>query len=176
MKIALTGSSSTGKTTLSHGIASISDSLQYITVDARSIIETFSIKNVDKFSNKDFKLFQKEWIRIKRKNELLIQNFITDRSFIDPLAYMKDRNITDDTLADKCISYMNDYDIVFYIPFGNIPFKSDGYRSDNLERHENIDKNIQLLLEENKINYYTIEDISVEDRIDYMVKVIQNYE
>jgi len=176
MKIALTGSSSVGKTTLSREIAKISDSLEYVTVDARSIIEAFGIKNVDKLSTKYFKLFQKEWVESKIKNELIVKNFITDRSFIDPLAYMKERDIIDNTLKEKCISYMNNYDIVFYIPFGKIPFKSDGYRSNNIERHKNIDKNIQILLEENKINYYTIEEISVEDRLQYMMKIINNYE
>lgn len=176
MRIALTGSSSTGKTTLAQEISKLIDTLEYLTVDARSIIESFNIINVDNLSKKNFKLFQKEWIKRKRENEFYMKSFVTDRSFIDPLAYMKDRNIIDNVLVEQCVSYMDNYDIVFYVPFGNIPFKSDGYRSDDIVQHENIDKNIQSLLEENKINYYTIEEISVEDRLKYMIRIIKNHE
>lgn len=176
MRIALTGSSSTGKTTLAKEISKIRKTLKYLTVDARSIIESYNIINIDDLSNINFKLFQKEWITKKRNNELAMKDFIADRSFIDPLAYMEDRNIVDNILEQECISYMDDYDIVFYIPFGNIPFKSDGYRFDDITRHEKIDKNIQTLLDKNKIKYYTIEDLSVEDRLIYMMKIIDNNE
>jgi len=176
MRIALTGSSSTGKTTLAKEISKIRKTLKYLTVDARNIIESYNIINIDDLSNINFMLFQKEWIIQKRNNELTIKDFITDRSFIDPLAYMEDRNIVDNILGQKCISYMGDYDIIFYIPFGNIPFKSDGYRFDDIARHKKIDKNIQILLDKNKIKYYKIKDLSVEDRLIYMIKIIDNYE
>jgi len=58
MKIAFTGSSSTGKTTLAKEISKLIPTLEYLTVDARSIIESFNIVNVDNLSKENYKIFQ----------------------------------------------------------------------------------------------------------------------
>ena len=176
MRIAITGSSSTGKTTLAKEVSMMDNNLEYLTVDARTIIQSFNIKNIDNLTPNQFKSFQNEWIIQKKNNETFRDNFITDRSFIDSLAYMRDRDIFDNILEKECISNMLQYDIVFYIPFGNIPFQSDGYRISDISRHKKIDADIRFLLKKHHIKYFVIETLTVQDRIDYMMRIINSYE
>jgi nicotinamide riboside kinase len=172
MKIALTGSSSTGKTTLAKELCLQSIVKNYITVDAREIMGKYNIKNIDNFTDHDYLLFQKEWIESKIEIENIYDSFITDRSYIDAIGYMKSKNIIDQVLINKCIEKMSVYDFVFYLPYGSIDFLDDGHRSNNIDFNKQVDEEILNLLENENIKYYKVDISNLQDRVLYIKQVI----
>lgn len=172
MKIAFTGASSTGKTSLATALYEKIPKLDYITVNARSIIDSLNHSNIDKLNEKEFLLFQKEWL-IKKNNQEKGKNFfITDRTYIDAIAYMENRNIFDEVLLNSCFTKMREYDFIFYLPLGRIAFQDDGYRSNNEDENKNVDAIIQRLLNDNKILYYRIDMSDFDKSLDYVLSTI----
>jgi len=172
MKIALTGSSSTGKTTLAKELCLNNIAENYITVDARKIMSKYNIKNIDDFTTDDYISFQKEWVETKIKIENLYTDFITDRAYIDAIAYMKSKKIINKSLLDLCIEKMSVYDFVFYLPYGVIDFFDDGHRSKNIDFNKQVDSEILKLLQSRKIKYYKVDIANLKDRVFYVNEII----
>lgn len=173
MKIAFTGSSSTGKTTLAKALEE-KLILKYINVDSRKIIDDLNHSNIDNLNEQEFIDFQKLWLNEKLVNEKSIDNFITDRTYIDAIAYMQNRNINNIELFNKYIKNMDIYDFIFYLPIGRIPFFDDGYRSKNEESNKNVDKLIIELLEKYSIKYHKIVLPDLESSLEYILDIIGN--
>lgn len=173
MKIAFTGASSTGKTTLAKALEKKFE-LKYINVDSRRIIDDLNHSNIDNLNKQEFIEFQKRWLGKKLINEKNINNFITDRTYIDAIAYMSNRNINNVELFYNYIKKMDIYDFIFYLPIGRIPFLDDGYRSKNKESNKNVDNFIVELLEKNSIEYYKIIIPDLERSLEYILDIIGN--
>jgi len=166
MKIAFTGASSTGKTSLAKALHEKIARLEYITVDARNIIDSLKHSNIDNLN-------QKEWLDQKNNQEKNKNFFITDRTYIDAIAYMENRNIYDEILLDSCLTKMREYDFIFYLPLGRIiAFQNDGYRSKNEDENKNVDVIIQRLLNDNKIFNYRIDISDFDKSLDYVLSTI----
>jgi nicotinamide riboside kinase len=173
MRIAFTGASSTGKTTLAKAINEKIPELEYITVDARKIINELNHINIDNLSEKEFLLFQKEWLSQKITQECKKKNFITDRTYIDAIAYIENKNIDNELLLNTCLSRMKDYDLIFYLPFGRIPFQNDGYRSKNYDEYKNVDAIIQRLLNEQNIPFHIVNIADFDESLNYVISIIR---
>lgn len=108
MQIALTGASSTGKTTLlndllmtpmfkTHGIVSVQ-------LDVRKIIDSMGIR-ADGIGADDHQLRQFQWVLLEEKNrqENFHDSYITDRSTVDMAAYwiVRDAKDTLDSEGEK---------------------------------------------------------------------------
>ena len=172
MKIAFTGASSTGKTSLARALQEKILNLEYITVDARKIIDSLKYSNIDDLNHEEFLYFQKKWLDQKKNQEKKNSFFITDRTYIDSIAYMKNRDINDEILFDSCLKNMREYDLIFYLPLGRIPFDDDGYRSNNEDENKNVDVIIQRLLSDNKILNYRINMSDFDKSLDYVLSII----
>lgn len=173
MKIAFTGSSSTGKTTLATALCDIGCVKYFINIDSRKIIEKHNTKNIDDFTSENYLAFQREWVDTKKKSEEHFNDYITDRSYIDAIAYMKCKNMVDQTLIGVALQEMKKYDFVFYLPFGKIAFEDDGYRSRNNSFNAMVDEKILELLDYYSIEHYKVEASSLEQRIQYIQKIIK---
>ncbi len=171
MKIAFTGASSTGKTTLAKAMEE-KIPLKYINVDSRKIIDELKHSNIDNLNEQEFLEFQKIWLNEKLINEKSIENFITDRTYIDAIAYMRNRNITDIELFNSYLKKMEVYDFIFYLPIGRIPFLNDGYRTKDEESNKNVDKYILDLLQQNDIKYYKVDISDLESSLEYVLNII----
>ncbi|XCN74149.1 MAG: AAA family ATPase [Candidatus Electrothrix aestuarii] len=175
MQIAITGASSTGKTTLSKRVITNKyfqdKAILRLNVDARELLRSFDIKNMDKMSILQKKKFQIEYFKKKKLLEEKKDNFITERSFVDVAAYWSVKNLFIDSIDEhnefilSCLKKSLNYDLHIFIPFGLIPFQPDGYRSNDLEFHKKIDRQIFSYLEDWSINYIEIKKSSVEERV-----------
>ena len=171
MKIAFAGASSTGKTTLAKAIEGKLQ-LKYINVDSRKIIDDLNHSNIDTLNKQEFIEFQKIWLNEKLENEKSINNFITDRTYIDAIAYMLNRNINNFELFDNYIKKMDVYDFIFYLPIGRIPFFDDGYRSKDEKSNKNIDNLIIELLEKNTIRYHKVIIHDFESSLEFILDIV----
>jgi len=171
MKIAFTGASSTGKTTLAKAVEE-KLLLKYINVDSRKIIDDLRHSNIDNLNEKEFLEFQKIWLNEKLINERSIDKFITDRTYIDAIAYMRNRNINNFELFDNYIKKMDVYDYIFYLPTGRILFLNDGYRSKDEESNKNVDNLILELLEKNSIKYYKVVIPDLASSLEYILDIV----
>lgn len=95
MKLALTGSSSTGKTTLimsvlSHLLASNSNII-FCAPDARQLLKDLGHSSMDRMSRTEMREFQLLYYLNKTLIEEDRNNFITDRSFVDIAAHWLNR-------------------------------------------------------------------------------------
>jgi len=176
MKIAFTGSSSTGKTTLAKLLETKKIVQNYITTNNRELMKEYNIKNIDEFSKDNYVLFQKDIINNKKIIESKYNTFVTDRTYIDTIAYLLSKDCLNNTLYLECIDNMSIYDIVFYIPFGKIEFENDGFRSNNEDMNSLVDRYIRETLDKANIKYYTVNEISIDDRLSYILKIIGKYD
>ena len=185
MKIALTGSNSTGKTTLAKQL--LEDSFisplikKYIPTDARALLDEMGCHNIDIMSQNQLRKFQISYFNKKKKLENGEDNYITDRSFIDIAAYWAQRDAyntskeTQNHLIIPCKEEARKYDIHIYLPFGLIKFESDGYRSENIEHHKAIDIQIKSFLEKWNLKYIILETPDIPERIRLVRDAIRDF-
>ena len=122
MKIALSGSHGTGKTTLLQSLAP----LNQITEVARDLIA--KIGNPRDMENKERSQFQELLFFRQMKMELVAWDFFSDRSLVDILAYSQDLPIYGELLEEaKKYLKKHEYDIVFFLPI-EFPMEKDRVR------------------------------------------------
>lgn len=184
MRIALTGASSTGKTTLANALVSDSEFQKYATkiikVDARRIIESYGCRNIDEMTRDQLQDFEINYFAIKKTLEDSEQDYLAERSFIDIAAFWIVRDTWDLTpqvqnrLLEPCRIENMRYDLTVYLPFGLFPFEYDGYRSELLDFHKAIDKQILNFLNEWKMPFVSLYDIQIRQRVMKVMDTIRS--
>lgn len=182
MRIALCGSSSTGKTALANelmNIPTINDILKRrLNVDARLLLRSMGFMNMDEMTEEETRLFQCAYYFKKKLLECNAEDFLTERSFVDIAAFWLIRDARSCScnlhkwFADLCFSEAVKYDMHIFIPFGLIPFQPDGYRSTDLKVHKLISSQIETLLISWNINYIKITTADLSERIKVAVSSI----
>lgn len=164
MKLALSGSSSTGKSTLLDLLVAhnyfIQQGITKLSVDIRKILKSLTISpnELEKDSKKS-RSFQWEVLKTKALIESKPINFITDRSYIDLASYWiarteKQDQETKEYVAEcKRLSLM--YDLHIFLPYGRIPFICDGFRPEGQKFQKTVADNICNLLP--PINVLTVD-------------------
>ncbi|MGI5143924.1 AAA family ATPase [Streptomyces sp. CA-106110] len=176
MRIALTGSSSTGKTTLAHALLRDARFQKYATeirsINARDTLARLGFSAMDKMSREEARYFQLAYYIQKESDERKCrEGFITERSFVDVAAYWIERDTHDRShfekmmLIDPCAENARAYDIHIYLSFGSIPFYPDGWRSEDVSFHERIDRRIRSLLGEWGLHYIAITSADLSERV-----------
>lgn len=165
MKIAFTGTSSTGKTTTALyleklGILSKFNLHHLKLPDTRKSLK----KPIDKLSSEEKLAYQEQRFYDKLSFESVNDKYIVERSYVDLLAY---RSFISPypTIAeiDKHIQQAKKYSIHFFFPHGVIPYIEDGFRPTN-EYSVNVSNKIQEILECYEIQYVTLAEINIELR------------
>jgi predicted ATPase len=174
MKIALTGSSSTGKTTLANCLRTHPEFRRrlpdFVTTDARRILDSLGHANIDNMDPQSLRQFQQLYLARKLELETGKDNYLTDRSFVDVAAYWIERDARDlppseyDGLVETCRSAADRYDLHVFLPFGVIPFKSDGYRSHDMEAHGRIGDRISKLLDTWGVRVLRLDMVALDER------------
>jgi len=180
MKIVLTGSSSTGKTTLIEALRSRDDFEDrfgtFLTTDARFLLDHLSFKNMGDMSRYQLRNFQFEYFVKKFGQESRADNYISDRSLVDVAAYWLARDSFDlpieiqNAVIEPCRIAAQKYDRIFYLPFGAIPFHPDGYRSPDVALHKAVDKQIISFLELWNLEFTVLENPQLRKRVEIVLQ------
>lgn len=182
MKIAFTGSTSTGKTTLANELMK-NDILKQrlnkiMNADARSIIRSLGCKSMDLMNRDQNREFQILYFEKKKKMENSIDSFLAERSFVDIAAYWIIRDTYDQDVKEQnkimvpCKEESKKYDLHIYLPFELIPFEADGYRSNDMDFHRRIDNQIRNNLINWNLKFIEIKTDNLSERIDIVTKEI----
>ncbi|MFD3627323.1 AAA family ATPase [Streptomyces sp. NPDC058698] len=180
MRIALTGSSSTGKTTLANALLRDARFKNYATeirtINARNILAGLGYSAMDKMTREESRYFQLAYYVQKEADERRTkESFITERSFVDVAAYWIERDTYDRSdfeqriLVDPCAEAARTYDIHIYLPFGGVPFSPDGWRSEDRAFHERIDRRIRRLLEKWELPHIAITSADLSERVSFVL-------
>ncbi|MCY1040108.1 ATP-binding protein [Corallococcus sp. bb12-1] len=175
MKIALTGASSTGKTTLAKSLMKEIDFHRqvddFLTTNARGLLERMGHKSMDSMQRDELLKFQREYLAHKQQMEEGRDRYLTDRSFVDVAAYWLRRDAIEldpeqqAEVVDVCRVAARRYDLHVYCPFGVVEFTSDGYRSEDLRHHREIGEQIASFLSEWGVRSITLDTADHEDRV-----------
>ena len=181
MKLTLTGSSSTGKTTLALELSKRPNPSipKFVSADARTLLDEMGHHRMDRMTREELQEFQLVYLERKLALEAQCPSFITERSTVDVAAYWLVRDAFDlpeakrNSYVERCRIHSLSYDLHVYLPFGVIPFVFDGYRSEDISFHEAIDNQIKMLLEEWGIYYMTLDTIDLRSRVETVVAAIK---
>ena len=172
MKIVLTGGSSTGKTSLSNELYKQKLVKNLLYIDIKEIILEMGYNNIDNINGNVFLEFQ-EKIFIKRKIlEDSLDNYVSDRGFIDGLAYLMEKNIDPKPFIKMYMNNILQYDYIFYLPGDCIPYQNNDFRSNSSYFNKLVDTNIKKLLLENDIKYYTLNEPNFDKRIKIIKDIV----
>jgi len=185
MKIAFTGSSSTGKTTLAKrlmGVEAFSDRVgDFITEDARSLLCSLGHSSMDNMNREELRAFQQLYFKQKAEHEMNQTRFLVDRSFVDVAAYWLVRDAFDLPTVDQsefeniCRAIACAYDLHIHFPIGQIPFTSDGYRSEDVDFHRRIAEMIELLLAKWNVNFVSIISADLDSRTQQVLNAVETF-
>lgn len=156
--IALTGASSTGKTTFANVLVNLRHCSHVPTlrlhVDARRLMREAGLSGLDSFTRDQHCAFQRLVFAEKARMETPYTSFITERSFVDIAAFwmlgcMPDMATPENRFfLEQCRLKASRYSLHVYFPLGLIPFQPDGYRNSNYEWNQKASSLILTLLKE----------------------------
>lgn len=179
MRIAFTGTSSTGKTTLADrlkGDARFNLRVpDFVTTDARAMLRERGHASMDEMSVPDLLAFQRAYLARKLELEHGRGGYVTDRSFVDVAAYWLERDSAaaeaqeSQRFVAECRVAAKRYDLHVYFPPGITPFQSDGYRSENAEFHLRINDRIVALLDAWSVNPLVLNSGDIEERVEAVI-------
>ncbi len=172
MKIVVIGSSSTGKTTLCKKLFEIKLVKKIINVNIISILQQDNFTSIDNLTKQEFINFQEKIFECRENLEMTEADFISDRSFIDGIAYLMAKEIPYEKYLEKYLPYIKKYDYIFYLPIDVIPYESNLYRSNNQNFNQKVDLNIKYLLDKINIKYYSLEMIKLDERVNFIKQVV----
>ena len=170
MKIALSGSDSTGKTTLAEEIGK-RFGIPVIGEYARETATNMGIQDLRGLNPDQAYDFQWRILERKLAEEDKHDTFIADRSVADNIAYYLrwcSRDIDDErnkVYVDRCQERLHYYDHIMVLPPGVIPLENDGFRSSKIYYQYEIHCSILGILTDNKIGWVALNEPELESRI-----------
>ena len=176
MRIAFTGTSSTGKTTTARHLEK-SGSLSRLGLQLLSPPNTRAglKKRVSELSNTEKLTFQTQRFHDKMSVEVNASDYLVERSFVDLLAYRcLIAPYPSKEEIDRHISLAKSYSLHFFFPSGVIQYEDDGARPD--EKYSLcISTKIQEIMDSNEIQYISLTNPSLEARCDIICAEILKF-
>ena len=154
MKIGVTGSHGTGKTTLSKLLAGKNNWRYLPESPLQAMTKGFPI-------NEETPIETEIWIFAKQieMETFTPESWVADKCLIDLLAYARYLMPKEKSLLEtltKIVKRNAVYDVVIYLPTGEFPIEDDGFRSTDPVFQEAIDKEITRIMREMNIEYHKI--------------------
>lgn len=166
MKILLTGTIYTGKTTLLQALKTMGlPNLTTVPEIAREVLS--QNPKLEKDPNLQDILFSEQ---VKREQEALSAStfVVCDRGALDIIAHSK---LFGHVIRPEWTEWVKTYDLVFLLNKNDIPFSGENRAFSDLRREwiafrEQLDRYIKLTLDENRVLYETLSG-NLESRLDY---------
>jgi nicotinamide riboside kinase len=180
MRLALSGASCTGKSTIASLLAERFPSLMRVNTDGRAILSRLGFGGIDLLSPQQYITFQKLYIEEKLQLESHKNDFVTDRSTIDCLAYWNlackgDSDVQENHQIElRCLGHVSVYDTIIYFPFGIVPYQDDGWRGADVSFHERMDEELRRLYTTHTIPVYRLLSVDPIERCEEIQAIIWN--
>lgn len=170
-KIAIVGSQSTGKSCLAKELSKI--------LNIHMISEIARRWDIEKATQTELIDIQNEVLKLQIEEERKHEQFISDRSTIDNLAYWL-HNVYDIVdyeenfqYKNKALSNVGQYSHIFLLTPEFYPV-NDGFRNTDVLYQMRIDATIQTILHLYDIPHYRLSG-TVENRIKEAMKILENF-
>lgn len=166
MKIGFTGTMSVGKSTL---VKALQDDPMFQNYQFRTERSKY-LRDLGIPLNTDSTIKGQTIFLAERATELMIPNIITDRTVIDVIAFTNLSDTINQIQKEDFEAYakhlIGEYDIIFYIPQGNIPIEDNGVRETDPVYRDEVNNEIFHLLTKytNKTKIFSISG-TTEERI-----------
>lgn len=179
MRVGLSGSSSTGKTTLLRALSERSVLAQFglelLFENEREVLDELGFRDTGAMASSELREFQRVLLDRKISREKGKTAFICEHSFVSMAAYWTIRDSVEEVegspgLADPVLALCRDgaalYDIHIVLPFGAVPFEEDGYRSRDMSLHERVAERIDHFHQAWEVNYVVLQSARLEERVE----------
>jgi len=163
IKVSITGSHSTGKTTLASAVTKILrergiKSVGFINEVARRVIALGFPLNQDATIHSYLNYI---WFQLKEERERVEKYVISDRSLVDLLGYIRTNN--DTSIPKYFVSMLEEllwcesacFDLYCYLPI-EFPLEIDNVRPSDVEYQKAVDTNILQILQDYRLPYECI--------------------
>ena len=178
MKVSITGSHSTGKTTLASAVSKIlrksgHSSVGLINEVARRVIAMGFPLNQDATIHSYLNYI---WLVLKEERECVEKFVICDRSLVDLLGYIRTNN--DTSIPKYFVSMLEEllwresayFDLYCYLPV-EFPLEIDDVRPSDVDYQKAVSNSIQQILQEYRLPYECITG-SLDERCKKVVKLL----
>lgn len=173
-RIAITGSSSVGKTTLADALMRSSRfkslATTFVPEGARPLLTSMGRTSFDLLTREELRDFQRLFFLAKQRAESQHNSFLVDRSFVDVAAIWIERDTFDLPdlqleLVAPCKVLAEKYTLHIHVPIGAVAFHQDGQRESDLELHRRVAKRVATLLEEWNLPHVTLKAATTDARV-----------
>lgn len=174
-RIALTGGSSTGKTTLAEALARDEEFKRivphFVPEGARDLLASIGDSALDSMTRDELRDFQRRFFEWKTKAEPVAGSYLVDRSFVDVAAVWFERDTFDqarslqDELLVPCRVLSARYTLHILVTATGIPFENDRVRESDMTLHRRIGERIVTYLREWQLPHMTLRSSSLSGRI-----------
>jgi adenylate kinase family enzyme len=171
-KIGICGSHGTGKTTLA-GMIAAEKKLNLLTGLMRSFWTEFGVSDFEKLPKDVRTTFQKESLMRQITAEDRLENFVTDRTVLDQLAYTKmSSNMSDSSIdfllyEQLCGERLNQYTHIFYLPV-EFEVEPEFLRADISTRHD-----LAVIMKEYLDKWYAGKYITISGPLEKRLEIVK---
>ncbi len=174
LRIALSGASSVGKTTLARRLMQDPNFARavgaFIPEGTRELLASLGFASFDELTPTQRRDFQRRFFSWKLETESELTRYLVDRSFVDVAAVWVERDTRDEPveiqneLVIPCRKLAERYSVHVLIPQRPLPFQADGIRESDVSLHDRIASRIHTYLEEWDLPYYSVRGLDIEER------------
>ena len=179
MRIAFTGASGTGKTSVARCFvqSDANRSLGYsvVGVDSRLLLSSLGLASVHDMPSSVYRVFQTMYLSQKLLVEEAAYRYLTERSFADCLAYWRVHCAEtaapseNELIESICKANISRYDMHFFFPTDTILLVEDGFRNTREEYHREFERVLMDILDDCNIEAVRMPHASVTERVDFFI-------